>query len=144
MQQKIAIVCGAGIVSGKEIMAIELAEGLRAAGVEVHFLTSRWGSGDFARRTTTLGFRTHRLWLGFVSATFRFDAIWMTVDQLRHWPALLRGYRHYLHAEQPNKIIHTNWHHVLLVGLFSGRNAISTGLTRFSLTNHNTGDCSRR
>ena len=118
MQQKIAIVCGAGIVSGKEIMAIELGEGLRNAGVEVQFLTSRWGSGDFSRRTAALGFRTHRLWLGFVSATFRFDAIWMTVDQLRHWPALLLGYRHFLRTEQPNKIIHTNWHHVLLVWPF--------------------------
>lgn len=115
---KVAIICAAGIVSGKERMALELGEGLRAKNVEVHFVTSRWGTGEFAKRTQAAGFSTCRLWLGFISATLRLDCIWMTFDQLRRWPALLLGYRRFLKSACPDKIIHTNWHHVLLLWPF--------------------------
>src|SRR5882724_7565996 len=112
---KVAIVCGAGIVSGKEVMALELGQGLRESGVEVYFITSRWGSGEFGRRTEAAGFPTYRLWLGFISATLRLDCIWMTLDQLWHWPALFIGYRRFLKKVSPAKVVHTNWHHVLLL-----------------------------
>lgn len=118
MNGSIAIVCGAGIVSGKEIMALELGQGLRDAGAEVHFVTARWGNGEFGRRTEGLGFPTHRLWLGFISATLRFDTIWMTADQLRRWPALVTSYVKLLRHLRPAKVIHTNWHHVLLLWPF--------------------------
>jgi glycosyltransferase involved in cell wall biosynthesis len=110
----VAIICGAGIVSGKEIMALELGEGLREAGAEVHFVTSRWGSGEFSRRSEAAGFSTTRLWLGFVSATLSLNCLAMTADQLRRWPSLLLGYRRFLKAVKPAQVIHTNWHHVLL------------------------------
>ena len=119
----IAIVCGAGIISGKEIMARELGVGLREAGFEVHFLTSRWGSGEFGHQTKALGFPTHHLWLGFISATVRLDCVRMTLDQMRRWPWLLLGYHRFLKNEKPQKVIHTNWQHVLLLWplLRSGR-----------------------
>ena len=31
------------------------------------------------------------------------------------WPKLLRGYRNFLRTVQPVKVIHTNWHHLLLL-----------------------------
>jgi len=112
---KVAIVCGAGIVSGKEVMALELGQGLREAGIEIHFVTSRWGSGEFGRRTEAAGFPTYRLWLGFISATLRLDCIWMTLDQLWHWPALFIRYRQFLKKVSPTKVVHTNSHHALLL-----------------------------
>jgi glycosyltransferase involved in cell wall biosynthesis len=112
---RVAIVCGAGIVSGKEIMALELGEGLRDIGIDVHFVTSRWGSGQFAKRAEAQKFPTHRLWLGFISATLRPDAIWMTLDQVWHWPSLVSAYRRFLKAVRPHRIVHTNWHHLLLL-----------------------------
>jgi glycosyltransferase involved in cell wall biosynthesis len=96
-------------------MALELGEGLREADCQVHFITSRWGSGEFGRRTETAKFPTYRLWLGFISATLRLDCIWMTLDQLWHWPSLLIGYHRFLRNVKPAKVIHTNWHHVLLM-----------------------------
>jgi glycosyltransferase involved in cell wall biosynthesis len=117
-KNRIGIVCGAGIVSGKEIMALELGHGLCEAGYEVSFVTSRWGSSDFVRRTEAMGCATHRLWLGFVSATLRFDSIWMTLDQLVHWPALAWRYRQFLRTVSPVPIIHTNWQHALLLWPF--------------------------
>jgi glycosyltransferase involved in cell wall biosynthesis len=115
---RIGMVCAAGIVSGKEIMALELANGLREAGYEVSFVTSRWGSSDFVRRTEGMGCATYRLWLGFISATLGFDSIWMTLDQLLHWPSLLWRYRAFLRKVKPVKIIHTNWQHALLLWPF--------------------------
>jgi glycosyltransferase involved in cell wall biosynthesis len=115
MMGDIAIVCGAGIVSGKEIMALELGRGLSEAGAEVHFVTSRWGSGEFVNRTQAIGIPTCRLWLGFISATLRLNTVWMTADQLLRWPSLWVGYRRFLKDVRPDKIIHTNWHHALLL-----------------------------
>jgi glycosyltransferase involved in cell wall biosynthesis len=96
-------------------MALELGEGLREEGVEMHFITSHWGNGEFGRRTQAAGFPTIRLWLGFISATLRLDTIRMTLDQVAHWPSLLLGFRRFLKRVKPSKVIHTNWHHVLLL-----------------------------
>src|SRR5438045_3645449 len=111
---KVAIICGAGIVSGKEIMALELGKGLREAGIEIHFVTSRWGNGDFARRTIATKFPTHRMWLGYISTTLRWSEIRMTLDQLRRWPSFVIAYLRFLREVRPEKVIHTNWHHLLL------------------------------
>ncbi len=112
---KVTIVCAAGIVSGKEVMALELGQGLRELGTEVCFLTSKWGSGEFARRAEDAGFETLRLWLGFISATLRLDTAWMTLHQLWHWPSLFIAYRRFLKEFGPDKVVHTNWHHLLLL-----------------------------
>jgi glycosyltransferase involved in cell wall biosynthesis len=114
----VAIICGAGIVSGKEIMALELGRGLRDAGYEVSFITSGWGSSEFVRRSEAMECATYRLWLGFISATLRFDAVRMTLDQLLHWPALVWRYRQLLRTVEPIKIVHTNWQHAFLLWPF--------------------------
>lgn len=115
---RIAIISGAGIVSGKEVMSLELGEGLRAAGEEVRFVTARWGNGEFARRARVQGFTVERMWIGFISATLRLKPLWWTTDQLLHWPALYLGYRRFLREFQPEKVIHTNWHHVIVLWPF--------------------------
>src|SRR5947207_9555590 len=112
---KVAIVCGAGIVSGKEVMALELGEGLREAGFEIHFITSRWGNGEFRRRSHAAGFSTHIMRLGFISASLSLECLRMTAHQLLFWPTLLRSYKRFLKNVRPAKVIHTNWHHVLLL-----------------------------
>jgi glycosyltransferase involved in cell wall biosynthesis len=116
--KRVAIVCGAGIVSGKEIMVLELAEGLRAGGYHVELASSLWGNGDFARRAKALGFPVHFLWLGFISPKLWLAHLYMTADQVVHWPGLLTGYRHFLRQAAPDKVIHTNWHHLLLIWPF--------------------------
>lgn len=103
-------------------MSLELGEGLREAGMEVHFLTARWGSGEFARRAKERGFAVDRMWLGFISATLKWEPIRMTLDQARRWPALLLSYRHFLRRVKPTKVIHTNWHHVILLWPFLRKN----------------------
>jgi len=39
----------------------------------------------------------------------------MTLDQMRYWPALALGYTRFIAATAPRAVIHTNWHHALLL-----------------------------
>ena len=112
---KVAIVCGAGIVSGKEIMALELAKGLRDKGCEVEIITSCWGNGDFRRRLEDENFPAHVMRLGFISATLNFECMRMTAHQMLFWPKLLMDYYHFLKTVRPGKVVHTNWHHLILL-----------------------------
>jgi glycosyltransferase involved in cell wall biosynthesis len=112
---KAAIVCGAGIVSGKEVMALELGEGLREEGCSVFFVTSLWGNGDFAARLRSHDFPFARMRIGFISATLTIDNLRMTADQMMHWPKLLYDYNQFILRERPDYVIHTNWHHMLVL-----------------------------
>jgi glycosyltransferase involved in cell wall biosynthesis len=112
---EILIVCGAGIVSGKEIMALELGDGLVEGGRSVHFITSFWNNGDFPQRLKQRGIPTHVLPIGFISATLTKRCLDMTLEQVRRWPGLLWGYSGLLRRLRPRKIVHTNWHHLLLL-----------------------------
>jgi len=109
------IICGAGMVSGKEIMALELGEGLTQRGRSVHFITSFWNNGDFPNRLKQLQIPTHILPIGFISATLTKRCLEMTLEQVRRWPSLLWGYSSLVRRLRPQKVIHTNWHHLLLL-----------------------------
>ena len=111
--KRIGIVCGAGTVSGKEIMVMELADGLREKGCHVEIVTSHWGSPEFAERFRKLEFPVHKVWFGFISIALRLDCIYMTLAQVLRWPQLLLGFRRFLRAAQPERVIFTNWHSLL-------------------------------
>lgn len=109
------IVCGAGIVSGKEIMALELTRGLRSSGLQIHVLTTTWGDGAFPRKLEEAGLPFRRLPLGFISATLTLRCLYMSYEQFKRWPGLLLGYRSLLQTLRPIKVIHDNWQHLLLL-----------------------------
>jgi glycosyltransferase involved in cell wall biosynthesis len=109
------IVCGAGIVSGKEIISLHLARGLRASGWEVELMISSWSDGEFMRRLKHDGFRYQCLRLGFISASLGLAPILMTLDQIRYWPVLAYRYVRLVMTRVPVAVIHTNWHHALLL-----------------------------
>ena len=110
-----SIICGAGYISGKEIVALELVAGLHDSGYDVDVATTMWGNGEFAKRLQALNVQAHPMRLGYVSATPRLNELRMTADQLVHLPALYSRYRRFLRDVSPDKIIHTNWHHLLLL-----------------------------
>jgi glycosyltransferase involved in cell wall biosynthesis len=103
------------MVSGKEVMTLTLARGLKRSGKAVHVLTSTWNDGDFVGRLTKDGLSQSQLPLGFISATLRWDCIRMTAEQLWRWPGLVWKYSRLLRRLRPRRVIHTNWHHVLLL-----------------------------
>jgi glycosyltransferase involved in cell wall biosynthesis len=111
----IAIVCGAGIISGKEIMVLELIDGLRDQGLTVDVVNSSWGTSEFRRRCENLGISVCAMRLGFISASLKWNNLRMTTHQMFYWPKLLISYRSFLKRSRPGKVIHTTWHHLLLL-----------------------------
>lgn len=109
------IVCGAGYVSGKEIMALELGNGLAQSDNSVSFVTSFWNDGDFVNRLKRLGMLVDILPIGFISATLTRECLRMTAEQMWRWPELLTRYSRLLRRCKPQNVIHTNWHHLLLL-----------------------------
>ncbi len=112
---KIAIVSRAENVSGKEIMTLELGEGLRSEGHSVHYVTSFWNDGTYQRRLAEMGFDPLLVDLGSISATLRWDCIRMTLKQLTRLPVLWADYVHFLRKVNPDNVIHTSWHHLLVL-----------------------------
>lgn len=112
----VVLVGGGGIVSGKEIMMLALGRGLRDAGFKVEFITSLWGGeGEFASRLKCDGFKFYCVRLGFISISFKWKPLIWTLDQVRYWPSLVVGYLGALRAAAADIVIHTNWHHALLL-----------------------------
>ena len=114
-ERNVQIVCGAGMVSGKEIMSLNLATGMRGVGWNVEFVTSRWGDAKFVSRLEEDCFKYQRLRLGFISASVRIKPLLMTIDQLRFWPSLAYQYNRLIESSVPRAVIHTNWQHALLL-----------------------------
>ena len=96
-------------------MALELGQGLARNGETVSFITSFWNNGDFLNRLKLAGIPTKILPLGFISATLTVECLRMTGEQIWHLPGLLWGYTRVLRLLNPRKVVHTNWHHVLLL-----------------------------
>lgn len=113
---KTAIVAGGTHLFGKEIIALELGKGLHERGHEVVYVSSLWcGDGEFGRRLQALGIPARFMRLGFISASLRLDCVRMTLDQLARVPGLWRAYAAFLREEAPDQVIHTNWHHLLVL-----------------------------
>jgi glycosyltransferase involved in cell wall biosynthesis len=113
--RKVFIVCGAGIISGKELIALILGRGLRDQGWDPEFVTSTWGDRDYVQRLTTAGFATSRMRLGFFSLSLNWRILKMTLYQLVFWPSLLLSYFRGLCRVRPAAAIHTSWQHALLL-----------------------------
>lgn len=108
-------VCGAAYVSGKEVMTLELLRGLKQTPIETHAITSVWNNGDFIRALDEMGVGHTQMPLGFISATLRWSPMKMTADQILRWPLLLRRYRRALKGVAPDVVVHTNWHHLIVL-----------------------------
>src|SRR5262249_17163671 len=112
---KVWIVCAAGYVSGKEITSLNLAEGLRERNYDVNFVTSRWNNGDFQARLSTNTFPNKILPLGFISKSLDPYSVKCTLHQLVFWPALALHFNSLVKRSRNQVIVHTNWHHALLL-----------------------------
>src|SRR5262249_1824942 len=92
-----------------------LARGLHDAGWRPGFITSKWNNPEVTARLQSSGFDCQFLWLGFISATLGIEPLRCTYGQLVRWPELVYGFRKITNAIQPRAVIHTNWHHALLL-----------------------------
>ena len=111
---RILFVCGGGVIYGKETTTLSTMEGLRARGHEIRCITSTWGDA-FAKRLDALSIPYTRAPLGFISKRLRWDTLYMTFAQLLRLPELWRVYRRTVKEFNPDFIIHSNFHHILLL-----------------------------
>jgi glycosyltransferase involved in cell wall biosynthesis len=112
---RLLVICGAGVVYGREQVTISLIEGLRDRGHEIQCLTSTWGDGEFAKLLEKSSVPYRCLPLGFISKTVSWPAIWMTLDQMHKLPALWRGFRKLVKELRPDIIVHSNFHHIFVL-----------------------------
>lgn len=112
----IVLIGGGSIVAGREIMMLNLARGLRSAGYRVVFVSSLWsGNGEFVSRLSAEKFQFFCIRLGFISKSGGWKPLIWTAAQLAYWPALVLGYIDAIKKSAPDIVIHTNWHHALLL-----------------------------
>lgn len=112
---KILFICGAGIISGREIATLNLMQGLCERGHDVRCVASTWGDGKLAERLRAQNVQFVSLPLGFISKTLSWSAAWMTLDQMRRVPRLWLGFRRLLKEFQPDVVVQTNFHHIFLL-----------------------------
>lgn len=99
-----------------------LARALRGAGYRPVFATSMWGGKDeFVYRLDAENFEYFRVRSGFISKTLRWKPMLWTAIQLAYWPSFVIGYLRAIKASAPIAVIHTNWHHALLLLPFLDR-----------------------
>src|SRR5579864_9093335 len=96
-------------------MALELGQGLARNGEALSFITSSWNNGDFVKRLERAGLPNQILPIGFISATLTAECLRMTAEQIWRLPGLLWGYSRVLRSFNPRRVVHTNWHHALLL-----------------------------
>ncbi len=112
---RVLVICGAGIVSGKEIMSLHLLRELKEKGHTCFCIVSTWGSEDFRNRLRTMEIQFTNLRIGFISKTLNWSAIRMTLVQLFHLPMLWVRYSLFIHKIQPDIVLHTNFHHFFIL-----------------------------
>jgi glycosyltransferase involved in cell wall biosynthesis len=122
---RVVVVCGAGMVSGKEIMVLNLMSGLMERGHECFCITSDWGHLNFKNRLRASAIAYSDLRIGFFSTHLKFSTIRMTLDQIIHVPILYWKYLKLMRSLNADVIVHTNLHHLLLLyPLLSERNSV--------------------
>ena len=88
---------------------------LRAHNHEVYCVNSSWNNGEFGRLINEAEIPAKELPLGFISKTLSWSAIRMTLDQLQRVPSLWWNYRKLLRAFKPQVVVHSNFHHLILL-----------------------------
>ena len=111
---KLMFICGAGIVSGKEFITLELMKNL-GKNHKIMCIMSDWGSKRFAELLEANNIEYKKIRLGFISKTVNFSAIRMTLIQLWYYPLLVLRYQIHVRKFKPDVIIHTNFHHIFLL-----------------------------
>ena len=100
---------------GKEIVSLLLAKELSNTGFSLEFITSKWNAPDVTTRLLDSGVQCRFLWVGFLSLTFRLEPLRCTFWQLVRLPYLLVGFYRITRKERLRAVVHTNWHHCLLL-----------------------------
>jgi glycosyltransferase involved in cell wall biosynthesis len=107
--------CAAGIVAGKERQTLTMMKALQSRGHDIFCVMASWGNGDFEGLLRGEKIPYARMRTGFISKSFTWPAIRMTLHQLVYVPSLWRDYRRLIRTFHPDAVVHTNFHHLFLL-----------------------------
>ncbi len=113
--KKILFIVGAGIISGKEIVSLNLMKSLKDRGYEIFCITSSWSCKDFTDSLEHLQIPFIKLRLGFISKQMTVSAMKMSLHQALYLPGIWYKFVRIITEEKPDVIIHTNYHHAVLL-----------------------------
>ena len=102
---RLLVVCGGSYVSGMEIAALSVMEGLQERGHDVHCVANAWNDGDFPHRLRTAGIPYDELSLGKISASLTPKHVWWSVNGLVHLPYARYRYRNVVDHFDPDLIL---------------------------------------
>ena len=83
---RILVHCGGSYVSGMEIAALSVMDGLAARGHTVRCVANAWNDSDFPERLDEAGIPYDELHLGKVSASLSPKYLWWSLNALAHLP----------------------------------------------------------
>jgi glycosyltransferase involved in cell wall biosynthesis len=112
---KLVLICGAGYFSGKERMSLLLLKKLKEFHINICCITSIWGDGDFNKMLEKEKIVYVQMPIGFISKVIEVKPLLMTIHQLLYLPRLWIQYYRYIKLQNPDVIIHTNFHHAILL-----------------------------
>lgn len=92
-------------MSGMEIAALSVMEGLEARGHDIHCVVNAWNDGDFPDRLQQKGIPYDELYLGRISASFAPKYIWWSLNALVHLPGARFRYRNVLAQFEPDVVL---------------------------------------
>lgn len=79
---KILVIAGGTYVSGAEKVTLNVIEGLKENGYDIHCMVSGWNNGDFISRIKSIGIPYTAIKLGW----YYTSKIWWSLDSLVHYP----------------------------------------------------------
>ena len=112
---KVLVICGAGIFSGKEKIMLSLLFGLKEQGYDPFCITSSWNDGMFINSLIEAGIPYKKLRIGFISFSLKFKILLMTLEQLLYIVPVWFLYSRFIRQHKPSIVIHTNYHHAILL-----------------------------
>jgi glycosyltransferase involved in cell wall biosynthesis len=101
-------------------MVLFLLKKLKESKINVCCITSIWCNGDFNKMLELEEIESIQMPIGFISKVFSIKPILMTLHQILFLPKLWIKYNSYIKINNPDGIIHTNFHHSILLLPFIG------------------------
>jgi glycosyltransferase involved in cell wall biosynthesis len=118
--KKILVIAGGTYVSGAEKVMLDVLEGFKENGHEVHCMVSGWNDGDFIGRIKKLQLPCTTIKLGWYYTT----KIWWSLDSLVHYPKAILDFIRLKKKFKPDIVYPISFRQIVLLYPFFGKNII--------------------
>lgn len=111
LPRRLLFVCSARVVSGLEIVTLNLMCRLKDLGHQVHCLTHEWAGAEFTRQLEDRGIAYSKFNLGWI---FLRHPFW-TAQGLRALPEAIRKFESVCREFHPDVVVHSVYHSIIML-----------------------------